>query len=269
MGEDPLETLHGNNSHVSYLSHLALMICNYKICGGGDKYDDLLSRLFDAMNRSILASSSLNLQTYPGELIYMPDMMVAILALNHYSNLNGGKYRSTVDKWIERAKGEWLDAETGLLVSFLGEDGQQLPYISVKGSYSALNSYYLTTIDEEFAQEQYYRLKSSFWKSSFISGLKEYHDSRWINFFILDIDAGPIIMELSPSGTAFLAGSATFFNDTEIRREILRTSEIADHSILWNGKRHYLLSNFALVGESIMQAMRTHCKTDKVMDYTH
>lgn len=259
-GEDPLETMQGNNSHVSYLSHLAIMICNYKIAGGGNKYDDLLSRLCETMNRRILASNSLNLQTYPGEPIYIPDMLVAIVALNHYSNLNAGKYKSTVSKWIERAKREWLDPETGLLVSFLGEKGEQLPYISVKGSYSALNCYYLTTIDEEFAFQQYCKLKSAFWKGSFISGLKEYHDSRWIYFFMLDIDAGPIVMELSPSGTAFLTGSATFFNDTEVRKEILRTSEIAGHSILWNGKRHYLLSNVALVGESIMLAMRTHCR---------
>ncbi len=41
-GEDPLESLDGNESHVSYLSHLAWMIGNYKRIGGGNKYDKLL-----------------------------------------------------------------------------------------------------------------------------------------------------------------------------------------------------------------------------------
>ena len=31
--EDPLETLDGNSSHVSYISHLAWMICGYKDIG--------------------------------------------------------------------------------------------------------------------------------------------------------------------------------------------------------------------------------------------
>ena len=33
-GEDPLENLDGDNSYISYLSHLAWMIGNYKKVGG-------------------------------------------------------------------------------------------------------------------------------------------------------------------------------------------------------------------------------------------
>lgn len=76
----------------------------------------------------------------------------------------------------------------------------------------------------------------------------------------IDIDAGPILFELSPSGTAFFAGSSAFFNDAEIRNEILTTAEIAGHTIKIGNKRHYLLANVALVGEAIMLAMRTNFK---------
>ena len=74
------------------------------------------------------------------------------------------------------------------------------------------------------------------------------------------MDAGPIILELSPSGTAFFAGSSTFFNDYEVRKGILKTAEIAGHTIKMGDKRHYLLANVALVGEAIMLAMRTNYK---------
>ena len=37
-GEDPLESLDGDDSHVSYLSHLAWMIGNYRRIGGNTKY---------------------------------------------------------------------------------------------------------------------------------------------------------------------------------------------------------------------------------------
>ena len=77
------------------------------------------------------------------------------------------------------------------------------------------------------------------------------------------MDAGPIILELSPFGTAFFAGSATFYNDTVIRKGILKTAEIAGHTIKMGNKKHYLLANVALVGESIMLAMRTHFNVDK------
>lgn len=255
-GEDPLSTLDGSNSHVSYLSHLAWMICGYKEIGGGNKYDVLLADLCSAMNRRLLASKGFNLPTYPSEAIYVPDMLVAIVALEKYADLHKGKYRSTVYKWIQKAKNEWIDEKTGLLVSFLDEDGLQYINAPVKGSYSALNCYYLSLIDDSFAASQYERLKSLFWKDGIISGLKEYWDRTC--YLGMDIDAGPILFELSPSGTAFMTGAATYFNDSLIRNKILQTGEIAGHTIQSGNKRHYLLANIALVGESIMLAMRTN-----------
>lgn len=74
----------------------------------------------------------------------------------------------------------------------------------------------------------------------------------------MDIDAGPVIMGLSPSGTAFSTGAATFFNDNEIRSNILRTAEICGNTLSSGNKKHYVLANIALVGEAIMLAMRTN-----------
>ncbi len=255
-GEDPLESLDENNSHVSYLSHLAWMICGYREISSNHKYDELLTKLCETMNHRILRSKSMNLPTYPGESIYVPDMLVAIVALNQYADAHKGKYRSTVKKWIAKAQKDWLDEKTGLLVSFIDEDGSLYEDAPVKGSYSALNCYYLTLVDETFAKSQYQKLKALFWKEGVISGLKEYWDRTC--YFGLDIDAGPIVFELGPSGTAFLVGSSTYFKDYNVRKEILATAEMAGHTIKIGKRRHYLLANIALVGESIMLAMRTH-----------
>ena len=67
-----------------------------------------------------------------------------------------------------------------------------------------------------------------------------------------------MILNLSPSGTAFAIGSATYFDDTELRDKLLRSAEIAGHTVKWNDSRHYLLSGVALVGEAITLAMRTN-----------
>lgn len=254
-GEDPLDSIAGDKSHISYLSHLAWMIGNYRKIGGGDNYNALHDSLCKAMNRRILESECMNLPTYPGEDIYIPDMLVAIVALTDYAQLNNGKYQNTVNRWIQRAKSKWIDSETGLLRSFLPLDGNTSVLSPIKGSYSTLNTYYLTQIDPEFAKEQYAHLKEVFLKDSWLTGFKEYPDGS--GFLGMDVDAGPIIFGLSPSGTAFGIGCATYFNDTDLRKDFLKTAEIAGHTVLWNDKRHYLVANIALVGEAITLAMRT------------
>ena len=252
-GEDPLESLDGDNSHVSYLSHLALMIAAYRQIGGGEKYDITQRELCEAMNRRILQSVALNLPTYPGESIYVPDMLVAIVALAMYSRQNNGEYGETVAMWLDRAKQEWIDEKTGLLASFLTEDGKMIG--AVKGSYSALNCYYLTFLDHDFARQQYEKLKETFLQSSPLTGIREYHDrSCWLG---MDIDAGPIVANLSPSGTAFAIGSATYFDDMKVRKGLLKTAEIAGSTLTWRDNTHYFLADIALVGEAITLAMRT------------
>lgn len=255
-GEDPMDGIYGDLSHISYYSHLAWMISRYKQIGGDSKFDDVYHSLCEAMNRRILKSPILNVPTYPGEMIYVPDMLVAIVALHNYSCQYGGKYSSTVELWVERAKKDWIDKESGMLASFL-EEVQDSATIEqpVKGSYSALNCYYLSLVDPDFAKEQYDCLKKNFMQETLIAGIKEYHDrSCW---FGMDIDAGPIIFNLSPSGTAFAIGCATSLGDAEFRKRLLKTAEIAGSTVTWFGKSHYLLADIALVGEAITLAMRT------------
>ena len=255
-GEDPMDGIYGNRSHISYYSHVAWMISRYKQIGGDGKYDDTYHSLCKAMNKRISQSPIFNAPTYPGECIYIPDMLVAIVALSNYSHQYDGKYQSTVDKWLEKANSEWIDQETGLLASFMEEEnGKAQIVLPVKGSYSALNCYYLSLVAPKFAKEQYELLKKHFKQDFLITGLKEYHDRTCL--FGMDIDAGPIIFNLSPSGTAFVIGAATSLEDMEFRKQLLKTAEIGGSTVSWFGTSHYLLANVALVGEAILLAMRT------------
>ena len=88
-----------------------------------------------------------------------------------------------------------------------------------------------------------------------VAGFKEYYDRKcWFGF---DIDAGPILLNLSPTGTAFGLGPATYFQDFEVRNGFLKTAELAGFTVTKQNKRHYLLADIALVGEAITLAMRT------------
>ena len=254
-GEDPLETLDGDESHISYISHLAWMISGYKQLGGDKKYDKLYKQLCETMNRRILQSPNLNLQTYPGEFIYVPDMLVAIVALSNYSKQNKGEYWPTVHSWLQLMQNDWIDEKSGQIASFIPDGEIWIGKLPAKGSYSALSCYYLTFVDEEFAKEQYDILKKNFYQKRFITGFREYYDKTCLWGF--DIDAGPILFNLSPTGTAFGIGPATYFEDWEARKGMLKTAELAGFTVGNKDQRHYLLANVALVGEAITLAMRT------------
>ena len=142
------------------------------------------------------------------------------------------------------------------------ENGKAHVVLPVKGSYSALNCYYLSLVAPKFAQEQYELLKKNFRQDFLITGLKEYHDRTCL--FGMDIDAGPIIFNLSPSGTAFVIGAATSLEDSVFRKQLLKTAEIGGSSVSWFGSTHYLLANMALVGEAIVLAMRTSAHQTRV-----
>ena len=114
-------------------------------------------------------------------------------------------------------------------------------------------------------KEQYELLKTHFMQQSPLAGIREYYNRTcWLG---MDIDSGPIIFNLSPSGTAFAIGAATYFGDTDFRNSLLKTGEIAGSTVRGWNTNHYLLANMALVGEAITLAMRTsvpwHNKTNE------
>jgi hypothetical protein len=254
-GEDPLESLSGDNSHISYLSLLAWMISGYKTLSGCGKYDALFDSLCKTMARRIMNSPDINLQTFPGTYIFVPDMLVAIVALKNYARLNGGRYQEVVDTWLANMKANHMDSETGLIKSLVPDGETWVGEQPVLGSYSALSVYYLSFIDEDFAREQYLLLKKTFLKKTPFTGFREL--PKKTKGPILTMDSGPIVFGLSPTGTAFGIGGATYFKDDETRKRFLRTGEWAGFSVCSKGSRHYLLADYVPVGEAITLAMRT------------
>lgn len=254
--EDALESLSGDKSHMTYLSILSWIITNYRLAGGDERFDGTLHACCEALNRRMLRSEDLNLLSFPGAPVYLPDMLFCIAALHNYSLLFSGRYARTVGRWLEKAKGEWLDPKTGLLASKLPGPRRHKRSYQLLGSYTALNCYCLTLIDRDFAQDQYDKMKEYFCKTRPFDGIREY--LGWDPTFRFDVDAGPVAFGLSPSGTAWAIGPATFFKDREYRRRWLRTGEIAGVTVRGRRKRHYLLGSIVLVGEAVTLAMKTN-----------
>lgn len=101
--EDPLESWDSEKSHMSYLSILAWMISGYKTAGGDDKYDNLYYRLCSTLNWRMRESPTLNLQTYPNEAVYVPDMLVTLVALSNFTWQCDNRYLNTVNEWLNKA----------------------------------------------------------------------------------------------------------------------------------------------------------------------
>ena len=252
--EDALTSLSGNKDHLTYLSLLAWSISLYRFAGGGPQYDQLFEDCCEALHRRMLKSRNLSLKSFPDKPYFSADFLVALVAFhNHTILFNDGKYEDAIIRWLNLSNSVWKQPKTGLLVSTL--------YIKrkgpVKGCYTGLNNFWLTLIEQpSYSTDQYLRMKKYLAKSGKLTGIKEYlYKSPRLAF---DPNSGPIVEGMSPSGTAFAIGSATYYGDWQFRNEMLATAQKAGGDVQKKGMRHYKLGEFALVGEATVLAMRTN-----------
>lgn len=259
-GEDAITTLNGNNSHMTYLSLLAWSISNYLLAGGASQeYETLFIRCCDTLHRRMLQSPDLNFPSFPGHTVFLPDMLVTLVALSNYGKICDNRYAETIGCWVESAQRKWIDKKTGLLTAFYNQYAKHIRQY-VRGSYTALSTSYLTLVDEDFAMEQYDKVCRTLRREGLLTGIVEYLDkSPKFNFCP---DAGPIVNGFSPSGTAFILGAATYFGDWEFRSKLLRTANLAGVTVRQKKKhsRHYRLGEIAIVGEAVELGMRTNAK---------
>lgn len=251
--EDAIDTLDGENSHMTYLSILAWMIGNYRLAGGDNRYNTLHKKLCDTLNRRMLASRDLNLPSFPNGVIYLPDMMFAGLALKDYDSIYGETYHATITAWLYNLKTRYIEPKTGLLSSAIFRN---LTTGRTSGAYSGLNATGLALLDKRFGEEQLQKLKDNliiaFGK---YAAVKEYLNRN--PKFTFDIDAGPIVYGISPSGTAFAIGAATYLGDWELRQRLLSTAYLVGGNVRGRKCQHYRLAEIMLTGEAITLAMRT------------
>lgn len=256
-GEDAFLGLNGTKDHMTFLSLMAVAIGHYINCGGkNDKFNDIFCRCCEVLNRRMLAKKDLNLRSFPRTPIFIADMGAAVVALQMHSNLYGGCFDATVNKWIELAKRNLTHKKTGLLIAIKWY-GRKAGIRNVRGSYTGLTNYWLSMLnDKDFARSQYQLMIRHLRKDTPVAGIKEYLYRA--PKFKLDPDAGPIIYGISGSGTTFALGCVTYFKDYKFRNRILQTAEIAGITKKDKKGRHYLLGKLALVGEATALAMRTH-----------
>lgn len=250
-GEGALESLDGPSGHAGYLGHVALMMAAHRLLGGdAEPYAELHQRIVGAMARRMRESPTAHLETYPGETYAMDNTAVAA-AIAVSDLATGEDHRDALERWLAHTRANLLDPETGLVSFSLGPDGK--PNQRSRGSGVGWNTFFLPFVDEAFAAEQLARIKEHLLDRPLgISGVREVRRGVFVRG---DVDSGPVLLGLSPSGTGFALAGARRAGDARLLGELLATAELAGFTFQWGGERRYLLAPF--VGDAIVLAMKT------------
>lgn len=250
-GSDPLEALDGTDGHIGYLGHLGVALAACRSLGVRD-HEALQGKVANAIARRMVAAApSFHIETYPGQR-YTADNSVGVAALALWDAQHGGEYRATIDAWVHFTREHLLDPSNGLIVFGVSSRGE--PLGRGRGSAAGYNSFYLPFVDAELAREQRARMQDHLYVTLPFDavGVREYTDGKT---HFGDVDTGPLVAGLSPSGTGFAMAAARYDGDAQRLRGLLRTAEGAGFTAPCTGGRCYLLA--PLVGDAIVLAMRT------------
>lgn len=162
----------------------------------------------------------------------------------------------TITLWLYflyNLKTKYIEPNTGLLSSTISRN---LTTGRTSGAYSGLNTTGLASLDKRFGEEQLQKLKDNLIIAyGEYAAVKEYLNRNPKLTF--DIDAGPVVYGISPTGTAFAIGAATYLGDWELRQRLLSTAALAGGNSSGRKCQHYRLAEIMLTGEAITFAMRT------------
>ena len=231
-GTDALLGLENSDGHVGYLGHVMLVL-GAECALGSSKHRREADAVSSALRARFLAAPHGLIETYPGR-YWIPDNAAALAGVELYGRCRGAASIAFVAR-------RWPTDCAGLLLFAPGHPP--------RGSGAGWNSIYLPRIDPSFAAAQYRLARARFEASSGLgfAGFREF--PRGVGG-TGDVDSGPLIFGLTPSGTGFALAGA---DDSE-RAQLLRTAELAGWTVPWNG-RHYLVG--PLVGDAAVLAART------------
>jgi hypothetical protein len=254
-GEDALspQALAGPNGHIGYLGHLAFMLGTYRVLGGDDRHEALHAAVTGALARRMREQPHPYLETYPGER-YTCDNAVVAAALALRDDTQRRPRRPELAAWITHTRAHLIDPDTNLIVFGVADDGS--PLQGGRGSATGWNAFYLPFVDEALAREQRVALRRHLVVDLPFgaSGVREHPHGSPLGG---DVDSGPLVFGLSPSGTGFSLAAARHDGDEAWLRALLRTAEVAGGTNQSDdgSERWYVAA--PLVGDAIVLAMRT------------
>jgi len=226
---------------------IALMVAARRLVEEKPDYKPLLDDRIETIIARMEKSRALAGESYPNE-CWLFCNTVAIAAIKLSDVLDGPRHEDFIRRWLDIAKRELLEPQTGLLYSTYTVDGGELE--GPEGSSIWMAAHCLKLVDEEFARDQYQRAKKELGRSLLGFG----YAREWPESYKgpIDVDSGPVIpgLGISPgsSGLALLGASA--FHDTEFLRGLLTSLRFAGFPLERDGRLRFCASN--QVGDAVV-----------------
>jgi hypothetical protein len=228
-------------------SEIALMMAVRRLVEEKAAYKPLLAERVEAMVAYMQESPVLSGESYPDE-AWMFCNTTALAAIRIADVLDGTDHSDFIDRWLEVAKHELVDPETGLLISSFTFDGR--PKDGPEGSSIWMVAHNLLLVDRAFAEDQYRRAKNALSADILGFGYAREWPQSWVG--PMDVDSGPIVpfLEISAgsSGMALIAASA--FGDEAYLSSLLTSLNFGGFPIEKDGQLRYAASN--QVGDAVM-----------------
>jgi hypothetical protein len=221
--------------HAIYLGHLNLMLGSYKKTSNDPKYDGLHTEITEHLSTSIKESPFHNIESYPG-FIWPADNSVAVASIELYDQLHETNY-SVSEEWTSWINNNFLDEKTGLMNSQMNPStGESLD--GPRGCSLAWTTIFSDIYDEDFAKNQYDKLKSHFSTSLFgLTAFRErpFGESQGRG----DIDSGPIFLGYGTAATGIATGAANAVEDNATYQSLKLTSNLFSTEVKTDSTQHY------------------------------
>lgn len=214
---------------------VALMLAARLSVARDPELEDELRRRVGIIESALARSPTLSAESYPNECWTFCNT-TALAALVLSDRVFGTDHRPLARAWVELAKTELLDPQTGLLISSYTYEGEVLD--GPEGSSIFMVAHNLQLLDPAFAQDQYARAAQQL--SNCTLGFCT--ASEWPAGAPgrVDVDSGGIVpgLDASPGASGLALLGAAAFDDDETRDGLLRSMEFAavptrDSNAIW------------------------------------
>jgi hypothetical protein len=250
--EDPLTSLEGSKGHAAYLGYLNLALGVHRTIQSGHRFAELNDRITDALVRRIGESPQGILETYPRQ-SYPIDNAAVLGSILLHERQTGIEHRTAVARSLAGFRMNWRDPHSGLLYQAI-DTNRGVPRDRARASGTALAAVFLGIGDQAVGRDLLAAIRGHCAGSLAGFGyVREYADGSI--FETGDVDSGPVLLGISPSGTGFTLGAAHMFRDRELFLQLYRTAHLAGTPVTRGDRRMWVTGG--PLGNAILLAMLT------------
>ena len=208
---------------ILYLGHLNLMLGCYRLISDDDTFNNLNDSISKSLFLRYQKTPHFNLESYP-HLIWIPDNTVALASLHLHSQNSGSKYGKICNDWVEYAKKNLLEGETGLLYSTINYETGEVEE-EPRSSMLGWSIMFIYRFNRAFAEELYQRQRRLLSNELLMLRLFRERYRDWSSH-AGDMDSGPIIWGYSIPANQFAMVNAVAFGDLKTAKKLERLIKI-------------------------------------------